>query len=137
MSALCRSQRELSNAYLLANFGFDTAENEPCKVCPIERCSGPDRSAGRGGEEDTDLPVYERLFKARSFQHTFKLCSEYCHNLQKLAKFGKVGHCFPQCLARSRLYRQPIFASNISFCSIFEIYKNNLVEFELARLVDI
>ena len=34
-SALCRSQRELSNAYLLANFGFDTAENEPSKVCHI------------------------------------------------------------------------------------------------------
>ena len=31
----------LSNAYLLANFGFDTAEDEPCKVCPIERCSQP------------------------------------------------------------------------------------------------
>ena len=24
----------LSNAYLLAKFGFDTAENEPSKVCP-------------------------------------------------------------------------------------------------------
>ena len=34
-SALCRSRRELSNAYFLAKFGFDTAENEPCKVCPI------------------------------------------------------------------------------------------------------
>ena len=31
-SALCRSRRELSNAYLLAKFGFDTAENEPPKV---------------------------------------------------------------------------------------------------------
>ena len=34
-SALCRSQRELSNAYLLAKFGFDTAENEPSVVCRI------------------------------------------------------------------------------------------------------
>ena len=34
---LCRSRRELSNAYLLAKFRFDTAENEPCKACPIER----------------------------------------------------------------------------------------------------
>ena len=33
-SALCRSRRELSNAYLLANFGIDTAENEPCQVLP-------------------------------------------------------------------------------------------------------
>ena len=31
-SALCGSRRELSNAYLLAKFGFDTAENEPCQV---------------------------------------------------------------------------------------------------------
>ena len=28
-SALCTSRRELSNEYLLAKFGFDTAENEP------------------------------------------------------------------------------------------------------------
>ena len=32
-SALCRSPGELSNAYLLAKFCFDTAENEPCKIC--------------------------------------------------------------------------------------------------------
>ena len=30
---MCRSRRELSNAYLLAKVGFDTAENEPRKVC--------------------------------------------------------------------------------------------------------
>ena len=34
--ALCRSRRELSNAYFLAKFRFDAAENEPSKVCPIE-----------------------------------------------------------------------------------------------------
>ena len=32
---MCRSRRELSNAYLLAKFGFDTAENEPFQVCPL------------------------------------------------------------------------------------------------------
>ena len=36
---MCRSRRELSNAYLLAKFGFATDENEPSKVCPIEQCS--------------------------------------------------------------------------------------------------
>ena len=36
---MCRSRREFSNADLLAKVVFDTAENEPCKVCPIERCS--------------------------------------------------------------------------------------------------
>ena len=30
-SAFCRSRRELSNAYFLAKFRFDTAENEPAK----------------------------------------------------------------------------------------------------------
>ena len=29
---MCRSRRELSNEYLLAKFGFGTAENEPSKV---------------------------------------------------------------------------------------------------------
>ena len=29
----CRSRQELSNEYLPAKFGFDTAENEPLKVC--------------------------------------------------------------------------------------------------------
>ena len=34
-SALCRSPRELSQKHSLTNVGFDTAENEPCKVCPL------------------------------------------------------------------------------------------------------
>ena len=33
--ALRRSRRELSNAYIFAKCGFDTAENEPSKVWPI------------------------------------------------------------------------------------------------------
>ena len=33
-SALCRSRRELSNAYFLAKFSFDTAENGPSQGCP-------------------------------------------------------------------------------------------------------
>ena len=40
-SALCRSRRELSNKYLFAKFGFDTAENEPCKVCPLSAYRSP------------------------------------------------------------------------------------------------
>ena len=32
---MCRSRRELCNEYLLAKFDFDTAENEPGKVCPL------------------------------------------------------------------------------------------------------
>ena len=40
-SALCRSRRELSNAYLVAKFGFDTAENEPAKVCLLNEPPPP------------------------------------------------------------------------------------------------
>ena len=49
-SALCRSRRELSNAYLLAKFGFDTAENEPSKVCRIRERRRRGRAGGRGAE---------------------------------------------------------------------------------------
>ena len=42
---MCRSRRELSNAYFLAKFGFDTAENEPSKVCRIPGLRGGARAA--------------------------------------------------------------------------------------------
>ena len=38
---MCRSQRELSNAYFVANFGFDTAENEPFQVCSLSAYRSP------------------------------------------------------------------------------------------------
>ena len=47
---MCRSRRELSNAYLLAKFGFDTAENEPSNVtkaaAEVAKLSG---AVARGG----------------------------------------------------------------------------------------
>ena len=33
---MCRYRRELSDAYFLAKFGFDTAENEPSTVSDAE-----------------------------------------------------------------------------------------------------
>ena len=30
-----------SNEYLLAKFGFDTAESEPCEVCPLSAYRSP------------------------------------------------------------------------------------------------
>jgi len=35
-----------SKEYLLAKFGFDTAENEPCKVCPLSAYRSPRWVAG-------------------------------------------------------------------------------------------
>ena len=40
-SAFCRSRREFANDYLLAKYGFNTAENEPCKVCPLSPYRSP------------------------------------------------------------------------------------------------
>ena len=40
-SALCRSRRELSNEYLLAKIGVDTAENEPLEVWGNRRIRTP------------------------------------------------------------------------------------------------
>ena len=46
-SALCRSQRELSNAYLLAKFCFDTAE----KTSPVKFAGGGGLAARQRGLE--------------------------------------------------------------------------------------
>ena len=80
-SALCRSRRELSNAYLVAKFGFDTAENEPSKVGPILHISQDEAppfaglpAAARPGPATAGLdtfvtlewtPTHERHWRAR------------------------------------------------------------------------
>ena len=40
-SALCRSRRELSKDYLVVKIGFDTADNELCKVCSLSVYRSP------------------------------------------------------------------------------------------------
>ena len=91
-SALCRSRRELSNAYLLAKFGFDTAENEPSKVCrPPPRAATTRRR--RGGR-----PPIVRDDPGR------------------LARSGKFDR------ARSRLYRRQILQENMRLKALAEIY---------------
>ena len=64
-SALCRSRRELSNEYLLAKFGFDAAENEPCKVCPLSAYGSP-RSGLFDVLEDVLEPLFQALLKAEN-----------------------------------------------------------------------
>ena len=60
-SALCRSRRELSNAYLLAKFGFDTAEDEPCQVC-----QSPFESLPTTHEQLREVRHPSRIWEARS-----------------------------------------------------------------------
>ena len=64
-SALCRSRRELSNAYLLAKIGFDTAENEPCKVCPLSVY----RSPRYGPQYASAWEKYARVKHAHELMH--------------------------------------------------------------------
>ena len=62
-SALCRSRRELSNAYFVAKFDLDTAENEPCQVCPIFRCASSGTPRRRASRPQTSSRVVLRKFQ--------------------------------------------------------------------------
>ena len=65
-SALCRSRRELSDAYFLAKFGFDTIDNEPCKVCPLSAYRYPRLSRLRERTAKTVPPLAAFLLGAPS-----------------------------------------------------------------------
>ena len=63
---MCRSRRELSNAYLLAKFGVDTAENEPSKVCP--RRPRRRRARQAHGAHDKLDRARSRLYRSQILQ---------------------------------------------------------------------
>ena len=50
---MCKSRRELSNAYLLANYCFDTGENGRVKFAVMAQ-HGLDHGLGRNLEADAD-----------------------------------------------------------------------------------
>ena len=62
---MCRSRRELSKAYFLAKFGLDTAENEPCQVCPTEQCSSQraPKDAAEVGAWDAKFADAQALYR--------------------------------------------------------------------------
>ena len=52
---------ESFQTHIYLKFGFDTAENEPCKVCPIEWCLGrATRPAPPGGNSIFNFHVRPR-----------------------------------------------------------------------------
>ena len=56
-NVLCKSRRELSNAYLLAEVGFDTAENEPSTA--QREAAAPNQKLEAGADEFLrNLPVF-------------------------------------------------------------------------------
>ena len=72
---MCRSWRELSNEYLVAKTGFDTAENEPCKVCPniISYYRSPrfDAAAFKAVEESTGADLENIVYYRGEDIHYF------------------------------------------------------------------
>ena len=66
-SAKWRSRRDFSNEYFLAKFGFDTAENEPSKVCRIPW----QLSRGSGGAARAALANSVRFAAAQPLSATW------------------------------------------------------------------
>ena len=57
--------------YLLANIGFDTAENEPSKVCPLSVCRSPSFTAGYASAALPDY-IQTTLFQIMLIVMTFR-----------------------------------------------------------------
>ena len=71
---MCRSRRELSNEYLLAKFGFDTAENELSKVCLAAPQAAAIAAARRDqGVVDQVALAGSRLHRSRCLQVNMRL----------------------------------------------------------------
>ena len=79
-SALCRSRRELSNEYLLAKIGVDTAENEPCKVCPLSAYRSPRFADYRKNQEQTRQRIVSEREKKEVAECTFKPNTSACRS---------------------------------------------------------
>ena len=132
----------LSNAYFLAKFGFDTAENEPAKnvqqkiqnlpILPIlinfanfADLPGQRLEAGgllgqpqvlhRGGRLRVHRHEDEDL-RPRAGRPTFLLTPSW-QNLQFLIIFANF------CRARSRLYQNEILQENMRLTAFFKLYK--------------
>ena len=97
----------LSNAYFLAKFRFDTAENEPAKICNFFRFSkkcifekGLVRGDGavRDGGESAPGPGQQR--RAGSQRASVGKISAKCYSFSAVSA--------------------PIFARKYAFCSIFQ-----------------
>ena len=125
----------LSNAYFLAKFRFDTAENEPAKNLqnfpnfanpyPARRPRRSCRTNSSFGVVNANCPRHRRVSTASAAWRGAAMAFKF------LAKFR-------QDVARFRLYRLRFFASKYAFCSIFQKLPDYLAEFfEIGRILQI
>ena len=121
---MCRSRRELSNAYLLAKFRFDTAENEPCKVCRIPLIQADGRAAEGGGSQRAPRKRSAGAMAWRSAQSARKISRLHGRvgALRLLRTLGSAGCSAGLYRARSRLYRSQILQENMRLKALAEIY---------------
>ena len=101
---MCRSRRELSNEYLLAKFGFDTAENKPCKVCPLSAYRSP-RLPGESLRPRAETEFCLATYSLAAFFVIFALtCCAICRCCYRSALVKKSGsglYDFPDVMAEA------------------------------------
>ena len=146
---MCRSRRELSNAYFLAKFGFDTAENEPSKVCRIPRCH--QRRRARDVVPENTRRERPRYLNVASKEYDDRTRIGYMYfGHQSSGGYGQwpmtdLQHGAPSMCRKALLNRvvaiffakirsfsavsAPIFASKYAFCSVFQHLPEYLAEF--------
>ena len=103
----------LSNAYVLAKFRFDTAENEPAKkVAKFANFPRPATiSARTQPRRQSASPRRPRSRGAQAFSKQFAKLAFF---LQNFANFWR---------ARSRLYQNEILQENMRSTAFFKLYK--------------
>ena len=110
-SALCRSQRELSNEYLLAKFGVDTAENGPSKIWRYGVCTPPSPLQGStGGISSAQVMIESNLLEGN----------------QKIPKAAPPG----QTMLQQLQYGVSVTDGCVSWTSTVEIYAFSNSELE-------
>ena len=128
-SALCRSRRELANAYFVAKFGFDTEENEACKVCPLSAYRSPRYRHRRCSVWGILISKHSKSYQ--NSQRTDAGGGPRCRGFRRRALhqgrltgcdvsgFGKIRQNF----ARFRLYQNEILQVNMRLTAFFKIYQ--------------
>ena len=107
-----------SNEYLLAKFGFDTAETEPCKVCRPSASSGrPQRFKCGAAAPDQQTDTCPASCEPSSADTV-----SWATSLHALAKLGKLTNFANFWQARSWLYRNEILQANMRSKALAEIY---------------
>ena len=118
-SALCKSRRELSNAHLLENFRFDTAENEPCKVnvCKNE----PSASTSSPSSRHRCCAFSRTSRKSRALTASTSAGPIRCGRPAPAHRWAGCAHLNAD-RARSRLYRSEILKQDMRLKALAEIY---------------